>query len=271
MIALVRTAEFVERYPRLFHMTSAHAWPTIQRHGLRSVTAILDLLYYDPDKRAADREPAPTGHGGARGPCDRRVRDPRQPLHLGKLARCLTDMSVGEWLALLNRKVFFWPTEERVQELLAAGEYRARDHLVLVIRTKSLVAIHGPEITLAPINTGAVLYNPPPRGPGDAPAHRRLPVREVAESPRTAQGDRRSGGRLCGDRHREPHRPRRTPAAWATDGMHHHANSGVAERSRPSASVRVSHPRMLRASDARRQRLPQPLSNRQRHDSEGSD
>ena len=163
---LVRTAEFVERYPQLFHMTSAHAWPTIQRHGLRSVTAILDLLYVDPDERALIE----SQHRPVTLPLadpvigEFEIRD-QKPLHLAKLARCLTGMSVGEWLALLNRKVFFWPTEERVKELLGASEYRARDHLVLVIRTKSLVAIHGPEITLAPINTGAVLYNPPSRGP----------------------------------------------------------------------------------------------------------
>jgi hypothetical protein len=35
-----------------------------------------------------------------------------------------------------------------------------------VVRTSSLVAIHGPEITLAPINTGSVLYAPAPRGSG---------------------------------------------------------------------------------------------------------
>jgi hypothetical protein len=163
---LVRLAECVERYPRLFHMASAGAWPMIQRHGLRSVTAILDLVYYDPDKRAAieSRRRLDTA----------RIVDPeigdfeirgQKPLHLGKLDRCLTGMSVTEWLRLLNRKVFFWPTEERVRELLEAREYRARDQLVLVIRTASLVAIYEPEITLAHINTGAVLYDPPARGP----------------------------------------------------------------------------------------------------------
>jgi hypothetical protein len=42
--------------------------------------------------------------------------------------------------------------------------YRHQEHLVLVIDTRSLVRIHEPAITLAPINTGAVLYNPPARG-----------------------------------------------------------------------------------------------------------
>jgi hypothetical protein len=163
---LVRAAELVERYPQLFHMTSVHAWPTIERHGLRSVTAILDLLYYDPDKRplVESQQRLKTLWLPDQETPDFEIRD-QKPLHLGKLANCLTGMTISEWLSLLNRKVFFWPTEERVQELLGAREYRARDHLVLVIRTASLVAIHGPEITLAPINTGAVLYDPPTRGP----------------------------------------------------------------------------------------------------------
>ena len=47
------------------------------------------------------------------------IRDQR-PLSVGKLERCLTDMSVTEWLRLLNRKVFFWLIEERVEQLLGA-------------------------------------------------------------------------------------------------------------------------------------------------------
>jgi hypothetical protein len=163
----VRVDDFVERYPRLFHMTSASAWRTIERHGLRSVTAILDLMYIDPDRRGrieAERRPD-TVHLSDSGIGEFEIRD-QKPLHVGKLASCLTDMTVTQWLQLLNRKVFFWPTEQRVDELLGAGEYKDREHLILVVRTSSLVAIHGPEITLAPINTGAVLYAPAPRGSG---------------------------------------------------------------------------------------------------------
>src|SRR5439155_25294958 len=80
------------------------------------------------------------------------------------LVVCLTDMTVTDWLRLLNRKVFFWLSEQRVERLLGAQLYRDLPHLVLVIDTRSLVAAHEAEITLAPINTGAVLFNPQPRG-----------------------------------------------------------------------------------------------------------
>jgi hypothetical protein len=161
----MRTAEFCRLYPQLFHMTSAGAWPTIERHGLRSVTSILDLLYVDPDHRAGietERRP----HTVVLSDPDLgefEIRD-QKPLSLSKLEACLTDMTVAEWLALLNRKVFFWPTAERVHDLLGALAYRNRAHLVLMIRTSSLVAAHESAITLAPINTGSVLYDPPERG-----------------------------------------------------------------------------------------------------------
>lgn len=161
----VRTCDFVRLHQKLYHMTAIGSWSTIERYGLHSVTALLDLLYVDPDRRPAIEL--------QRRPHTLRLSDPQlgefeirdqKPLNVAKLARCLTDMTVTEWLALLNRKVFFWPTPDRVQDLLGAEMYRHQEHLVLVIDTKSLVRIHEPGIMLAPINTGAVLYNPPARG-----------------------------------------------------------------------------------------------------------
>ncbi len=35
--------EFCAAYPRLYHMAEAAAWPSIQRHGLLSTSALLDL------------------------------------------------------------------------------------------------------------------------------------------------------------------------------------------------------------------------------------
>jgi predicted HTH transcriptional regulator len=51
------------------------------------------------------------------------------------LAECLTDMTVSEWLRLLNRQVFFWVREQRVNELLGAQAYRDHAHIVLVLDT----------------------------------------------------------------------------------------------------------------------------------------
>jgi hypothetical protein len=34
--------EFCERYPRLWHLADADAWPGIQRHGLLTTSQLLD-------------------------------------------------------------------------------------------------------------------------------------------------------------------------------------------------------------------------------------
>jgi hypothetical protein len=157
--------DLIEYFPRLFHMADVRAWPTIERLGLRSTTSLLDELGVDGDLRhrlEAQRRPVETAFDS---PVMGRVviRD-QKPLNTGKLAACLTDMTVDEWLRLLNRKVFFWPHQKRVEELLGAKAYRDRAHLVLTVDTASLVGVYSPAITLAAINTGATLYDPQPRG-----------------------------------------------------------------------------------------------------------
>jgi hypothetical protein len=160
-------AELVETYPRLFHMAESGSWPRIQRHGLLSTSALLDLFEVDGDLRvqleSARRSESVTithpVHGTAV------VRD-QIPLREGPLAGCLVGMTPVEWYRELNRRVFFWLSEERVSGLLCGRAYRECPHDVLTVDTASLVAAHEGEITLAPINTGSTIYNPRPRGVG---------------------------------------------------------------------------------------------------------
>jgi hypothetical protein len=88
----------------------------------------------------------------------------QKPLNIKKLESCLVDMTVEEWLALLNRKVFFWPTQRRCEELSRARAYRDSSHLVLEVDTSELIRRYPEGVTFAPINTGSVLYTPRPRG-----------------------------------------------------------------------------------------------------------
>src|SRR4051812_49414631 len=43
--------EFAARYPRVYHLAETGSWPSIERHGLLSVSAILDLVGIDGDER----------------------------------------------------------------------------------------------------------------------------------------------------------------------------------------------------------------------------
>jgi hypothetical protein len=65
--------------------------------------------------------------------------------------------------AVLNGKVFFWLSAERVTRLLSARAYRDREHTVLTIDTARLLQNHEREVTLSPINSGSTVYNPQPR------------------------------------------------------------------------------------------------------------
>lgn len=157
--------ELVERYPLLWHMADDAAWPGIERHGLLSTTALLDLFAVDGERRsrleASRRLTSETlthpQHGVAV------IRD-QIPLREGPLEQCLVDMTPLEWYRLLNGRVFFWLGEHRVRRLLGARAYRDRSHIVVTLDTESLVAAHNESISLAPINTGSTIFDAQPRG-----------------------------------------------------------------------------------------------------------
>lgn len=161
-------AELVERYPRLYHMASAGSWPSIQRHGLLSTTALLDLFGKSgPERLALEEQHRPEAviirhpeHGLAV------VRD-QKPLHEGRLRGCLRDgLTPRDWYRLLNSRVFFWLTRTRLDDLLQARAYRGARHLVLTLRTDLVVEQYADKIRLSAINSGATVYGVAPRGLG---------------------------------------------------------------------------------------------------------
>lgn len=163
----MRPDDLVSLHPRLFHMAHAAAWPSIQRHGLLSTTSLLDLFGVTGDERheiELVRRPRSVSlehpvHGAAV------IRDQR-PLQVGRLQSCLEGMSVDEYLVLLNDRVFFWSTRQRLQRLLNAGLYRHEPQIVLELDTQLLLERHLHEITLSHLNSGATAWVPPTRGRG---------------------------------------------------------------------------------------------------------
>lgn len=145
--------ELCAAYPRLYHMAEASMWPSIQRHGLLSTSALLDLYGVTGAERARiERTRRPdfiavehAKHGQVL------IRD-QKPMTDATLAPVLIDMTPAEWYALLNERVFFWVGEERLKGLL--GAYRHRDNLVLVLDTAKVMAKHAAQTTLSPINSG---------------------------------------------------------------------------------------------------------------------
>lgn len=161
----MKSDELVQRYPQVFHMADAGAWPGIKAHGLLSTEALLDLYGVSGDERerllAAIRPESVTLSDPVLGPAV--VRD-NKPLNEKKLAVCLEDLDVPSFLRLLNGRVFFWLTPKRLEDLLGARAYRDRSHLVLTVDTAALVQRHQSSISLSPINSGSTAYDAKARG-----------------------------------------------------------------------------------------------------------
>ena len=146
-------AEFCATYPRLYHMAEASMWPSIQRHGLLSTSALLDLYGVAGAERTRIEQTRRPDFIAVTHPRlgEVLIRD-QKPMSDATLAPVLIDMTPGEWYALLNARVFFWVNETRLAGLLAA--YRHRENLVLVLDTAAVMARHAAQTTLSPINSG---------------------------------------------------------------------------------------------------------------------
>ena len=165
LVAIMESSELINRFPRLFHMAHANAWPGILRDGLLSTSALLDIFDVEGARRRAIEEHLRSSyevithpdHGSAH------IRD-NKPLNRGLLENALEDLSVEEYLRLLNGKVFFWLTEKRLSTFLDARAFRNDPHLVITVDTERLVDTYEDRITLSPINSGATVYRAVPRG-----------------------------------------------------------------------------------------------------------
>jgi hypothetical protein len=161
----VTPTELAEYYPVLYHMAEADSWESISKHGLLSTSALLTLFEVDGrtrqeiegSKRARSIEVRHATIGRAV------IRD-QKPIVESKLQASLLDCSVEEWYRLLNSRVFFWLTKERLATLLSAREYRNKPHTILTLETLPLVKDHEASITLSPMNSGNTLPIAHPRG-----------------------------------------------------------------------------------------------------------
>lgn len=166
MIAVgISSSELIQFYPRLYHMAEEGTWESIIRNGLLSTSALLDFYEktgqerytIESEHRPESRTITHLSHGSAV------IRD-QKPMSETALQRCLIGLMPSEWYELLNSKVFFWPTRERLLRLLTARAYRNRIHCVITVDTAHLVERYENRIRLSPINSGSTIYIPQPRG-----------------------------------------------------------------------------------------------------------
>lgn len=154
------------KHPRLYHLTHPGALPGILRHGLLPTSSLLSLFEVPAAARPAierRRRPASATlthavHGEA-------IITDNVPLSEAALMRCLDDgLAPADWLAILNRRVFFWSETKSLAGLLGARLNRGRERLVLVLDTLSVARRHSARMELAAINTGSTIRRPARRG-----------------------------------------------------------------------------------------------------------
>ncbi len=158
--------ELVDNYPHLYHMAEPESWPNMQTHGLRSTSALLDLYEVVGAARkhieeCRRPEAVTIKHPGLPQAV---IRD-NKPISDTKLEKALVDgTGVSEWYRLLNGKVFFWTTTDRLKTFLNASSYRTRPHTVITVSTKKMILAHENIIWLTPMNTGSTSPMGHPRG-----------------------------------------------------------------------------------------------------------
>ena len=148
--------EVIGECPRLFHMAENGSWDSIRERGLLSTSALLDLYeIYDLDREAIESTRRPTSVLlDAEGLPTAVVRD-QIPMTDSDLRRCLPKhIKPRDWYELLNSRVFFWLTRDRLHRLTGAKAYRDKSHDVIEVDTRALIEAHRERIWLCPMNSG---------------------------------------------------------------------------------------------------------------------
>jgi len=144
---------------QVFHLVEAFNWPSVQRHGLLSTLELLRLVGLPAAARKRISTAQRLRHTVLSD--EVAIRD-QVPMPAEALQRCLVGMTPAKWYALLNDKVFFWCSRDRLDRQL--GACTKRPQIVLTLDTQRLLARHAQRVALTPFNTGNARRKPAIRG-----------------------------------------------------------------------------------------------------------
>ena len=151
---------FAALYPCLYRLAMRGAAEGVRRHGLLTAEEIARRAGHDlrPERRPR-AVPLTLPDGTAA------VLTDNAPLSFAKLAPVLDDgLTPGDWMAMLNARVFLWP-----DRALGLGNLEARRKLGYesewhVFDTAGLLGAAWDRAEIAPINTGSTVRQPTRRG-----------------------------------------------------------------------------------------------------------
>lgn len=162
----MKEADLLKHFPRLWHMAEDGSFDSILKHGLLSTSALLDLYRIQGEERAAiESVRRPESIAISKAGLPKAIIRDQKPMTESALSKCLDEeLSPKDWFEILNDRTFFWLSRDRLRGLLGARAYRNRPQTVLTVDTASLLNAHRDKIELSPLNSGATIYNPQPRG-----------------------------------------------------------------------------------------------------------
>ena len=148
--------ELIGDSPTLYHMAERGSWESIRERGLLSTSALLDLYEVrNPLRSQIEAQHRPSSVEISNENLPQAIIRDQIPMSDEGLRRCLPEYLLpSDWYRLLNSKVFFWLSEDRLHRLTSARAYRNRQHDVLEVDTRSLVEAHWKRIWLCPMNSG---------------------------------------------------------------------------------------------------------------------
>ncbi len=158
--------EFAEAYPTLFHISLAQDMRQIMRHGLLSTTALLDRCeIYGSQRFNIESCPRPRPVRIGHSIYGEFLINDQAPMNVKALAKCLTDVSLEQWCRSLNRRVFFWPTQERLAKHIGARLAVMRPRIVFTFHTRSVFEVLDfDSFEFSPINSGSTMRRAALRG-----------------------------------------------------------------------------------------------------------
>lgn len=159
-------ADLLRHFPRLWHMAEDGSFESIRKNGLLSTSSLLELYGIQGSERLAiESQRRPESVTISRDGMPSAIVRDQKPMTESALKKCLAaDVTPQEWFEILNDRTFFWLSRGRLRGLLGARAYRNRPQTVLTVDTASLLKAHKNRIELSPLNSGATIYNPQPRG-----------------------------------------------------------------------------------------------------------
>lgn len=146
----------ISNYPRLYHMASEGSWPSIEKYGLQCTRALLERYEVESEQTnllLKQHRPELIKISNKKYQ-DAILRDQKPMSNNGLLKALGGSCTPSEWYEILNNKVFFWLTKERLAVMLGARPYRKSKHDIITIESKKLIEDYADKILLSRMNSG---------------------------------------------------------------------------------------------------------------------